>query len=484
LYVTQRRDSDRIRIFGTGVISGAIRTQDYTVPRFVEGVYTWRTGRHAISDPPVVPPRARDLRGEFGIAAPTQRGNLLDRYADRKRYTEDLLRAAFPAETATGSVSASRTSTTDSGHLFASVKVLRQPWLVKLDVDISSSSRWSGLAAATCDQAGIYNPGPYGMGFPGETTQALQPFPSNNLTRQGMANRYFASTAPDRNDASLLVTAVELLRGDIPSVLKNFQEMMAGLKSIRNFLGSDFLNITFGWTPLIQEYANVIKVGLALDRAIYGESFRRKRQWEGPSISGHGSQSAILNTSGRVYNQATLEQGTYLSGSGFGSAWTVDQTWVESEDYHWSSRYAGLAKAGRAANLFGDQAADVLKRLGLVDDPRLLWDLTPYSWLVDWFTTMGDSISNANTYAPITGKYSVDYAYLTTNRVFASKGTFVRGPASDPKSTHTVVEPHSMYSSRTRWRDRATPFGFGTQLASLNATQYGILVALGLARGR
>jgi hypothetical protein len=323
------------------------------------------------------------------------------------------------------------------------------------------------------------------MGWPGETQVGFSSFPSSDLTRQGMANRYFASTAPDRNDAGLLVTAIELLRGDIPSLLKNFQEMMAGYRTIRNFLGSDFLNITFGWTPLIQEYANLIKVGMSLDRAIYGESFRRKRQWEGPSITGRHSSDLLFSTSGSVYGQSTLAEGAVGTSSGVGSAWTQDGGWVESEDYHWSSRYAGLAKASRAANLFGDQAADVLKRLGLVDDPRLLWDLTPFSWLVDWFTTMGDSISNANTYAPISGKYTVDYAYLTTKRVFSSQSSLVKmAGVPAPQTSVNVVRGESLFTSTTRWRSRATPFGFGTQLASLNATQYGILVALGLARGR
>jgi len=123
--------------------------------------------------------------------------------------------------------------------------------------------------------------------------------------------------------------------------------------------------------------------------------------------------------------------------------------------------------------------------LGLVDDPRLLWDLTPFSWLVDWFSTMGDSIANANTYAPISGKYTVDYAYLTTQRVFSSEGHLLnlRGTQT-PQTSVNVTRGSAFTTSKTRWRSRATPFGFGTQLASLNATQYGILVALGLARSR
>jgi hypothetical protein len=333
-------------------------------------------------------------------------------------------------------------------------------------------------------EEGLLNPSPYFF-YQGEVKTGRLNVSSAN--RQGQANHYFASTAPDRNDASLAVTVVELLRGDIPTILKNFQEMMAGYRSIRNYLGSDFLNITFGWTPLIQEYANLIKVGMGLDRALYYESFRRKRQWTGPVISGHYSYDISLGAFRSVYSNGGLAKpgGVIGPSTSRAASFSQDVEWVESEDYHFTSKYTGLAKASLRANQFSDQAADVLKRLGLVDNPRLIWDLTPYSWLVDWFSTMGDSLTNAAVYAPIKGKYSIDYAYVTTQHVQHIKGTLLRRLDTDSYMRRfDVVRPTSVATSTTRWRDRATPFGFGTQLGDLNATQYAILVALGLARSR
>jgi hypothetical protein len=303
-----------------------------------------------------------------------------------------------------------------------------------------------------------------------------------------MANRYFAATAPDRNDATLGVTLIELLRGDIPSVLKNFQEMMAGYRSVKNYVGSDALNIMFGWTPLIQEYVNLIKVGMTLERVIYYETFRRKRRWEGPSTSTRADVVANFSAPLGIYGSETYpQQGTSAantgSGLGLASASSVKKT-VILENYHWSSKYTGLAKAGRRANAFSERAMDVVQRLGLVDDPTLLWDLTPYSWLVDWFTTMGESLTNAATYSPIRGKYSIDYAYLTTRYHYGVDLELVRVTPGSAKTDVTIVEPNSMYVSTTTWRDRATPFGFGTQMASLSGSQFAILVALGLAQFR
>jgi hypothetical protein len=303
-----------------------------------------------------------------------------------------------------------------------------------------------------------------------------------------MANRYFAATAPDRNVGTLAVTLIELLRGDVPSLLKNFREMMAGYRTVRNYVGSEALNITFGWTPLIQEYFNLVKVGMNLERVVYYESFRRKRQWEGPATSSRANGTVSVNNILSPYTSAYRhhEVGDVVGASSGSGLLCEHQTeTVESEDYHWSSRYTGLAKASRRAESFSDQAMDVFKRLGAIDDPTLLWDLTPYSWLVDWFTTMGDSISNANTYGPMKGKYDVDYAYLTTQRIHSVQGHIARVNSSSPYyRSYSLERPTSVAISRTRWRDRATPFGFGTQLGSLSASQFGILVALGLAQRR
>jgi len=269
--------------------------------------------------------------------------------------------------------------------------------------------------------------------------------------------------------------------------LKNFRALMDGAKTVRNYAGSEALNIMFGWTPLIQEFANVLQIGMTLERVIYYESFRRKRQWDGPTFNSEVTSTRSVNYIGSPWGASTLPLSGEVVGpaSGPGITYQEQRFTVAREDYHFSSKYTGLAKASRRANSFSDQAMDVSKRLGLVDDPELIWDLTPYSWLVDWFTTMGESMHNARTYAPVSGKYTVDYAYLTTKHLVTVDGYLLRhtGYGSDVKS-HSLTSSHSNLTCISKWRSRATPFGFGTQLGSLSAGQFAILVALGLAKTR
>lgn len=314
-----------------------------------------------------------------------------------------------------------------------------------------------------------------------------------SLARQEMHNRFFASTAPELNTASLMVTILELLRGDIPSVLKNFnrttlrmrkQLKLKGLQRAANATGSEFLNVTFGWSPIIRDAANVLLVMLTLDRMVYSETNRRKRSFDGPF------QETLVDGSGGPNWYPPLSF-TTLGGTSTmltsGQFFWTEKTLVK-EDYRYSSRYSAIAKPNSRSAGFADQAEEILRRLGLVEDPTLLWELIPWSWLVDWCTNIGNSITAAHVYSPITGKHAVDYAYVTTQLTVQREVEVQRFVKQHNNSNviteYTPLTKRGYFTSVSRTRDRATPFGFGTQLGSISSSQFAILVALGLAKSR
>jgi hypothetical protein len=180
-----------------------------------------------------------------------------------------------------------------------------------------------------------------------------------------------------------------------------------------------------------------------------------------------------------------------LSGSpadvGNPGVWSIRSKSLVMEDYRFASRYSALVKPNSKSVGFVERAEEVLRQLGLVDDPTILWELTPFSWLVDWAANIGNSISNAHLLSPISGRHAVDYAYLTTQltqSVEDEPRTFTSYAASHTIFDYRLATSKGVHTSVSRVRDRATPFGFGTQLGSLNAGQYAILIALGLARTR
>ncbi len=478
--------------FSTG---GLVTHWNWSVnlPRYVEHVYSWRTGKFNPGDPAIALPQI----GQYGIRQPSESGSLVERLADRKRYYEEVMRSAFPAELTSGALSTDKTSATDSGHLFSITKVMRFP--IETEFDYSTydpaTPSWdytrvdgrSFVAANNWLSPRVQNHS--WMTYPlevslGSLTTAVQ--------RQGTANAFFSNTAPERPTAHLLTTVVELLRGDIPSLLKNYHRALFNYQSktrALQYAGSEYLNIQFGWWPLINEYANMLKVLIGLDRMVYSESNRRQRSWDGPS-----NVTFTGDMANRPWTNAPLTGGgekfQYLTGASHYFTPVVYNTRSKSlvrEDYKFSSRYSSLVKATSASTGFVERAEEVLRQLGLVDDPTLLWELTPYSWLVDWVANIGNSISNAHTLSPISGRHSVDYAYFTTQLTSVEEDEVrsVSTPIAAWRTrNHRFIRPKGYWSTVQRVRDRATPFGFGTQLGSLSAPQFAILVALGLARSR
>ena len=480
MYTTRSRTTGLDAFSGTGQNGLNAINFAFSSPSYLEGVYSWRTGPRNIADPPGSPPIRQRNQDAWGLITPGNSKSL----AKRSRYLEDFSRMMVPAETDAGTISTDRVSTTDTGHVFGTQKVLRHPIRATADIYLASNRWYKGDIWSSFGQS--VNATPYTFGF----GNGSSPLVVSAANRQGTANRYFASTAPDRKVGSLGSTLIELVRGDIPTLLKNFQNMMAGYKNVRNYVGGEGLNIMFGWTPLIQEWANIVKVGMGLERVIYYESFRRKRQWEGPTYNSESSNNAevlsFLTTPWPTVERFTQPGDVVGPTSGFGATCRTQSFVTAREDYHLTSKYTGLAKAGRRAESFSDQAMDVAKRMGLVDDPELIWDLTPYSWLVDWFTTMGDSIANAHVYSPLSGKYTTDYAYMTTKHVVTNRRHLLGVPAFSSPGVRSlsVTSAQGELTSVSKWRARATPFGFGTQLGSLNASQFAVLVALGFAKTR
>jgi hypothetical protein len=282
------------------------------------------------------------------------------------------------------------------------------------------------------------------------------------------------------------------MRGDVPSILKNYRRALfdyqSKTRSLR-YAGSEYLNIQFGWQPLIAEYANMIRVFIGLDRMVYAESNRRKRAWDGPSTATVGAATDRVLSDNPIAG-ATGETWRTISGSpDLAHPWNLTTTTksLVREDYRFSARYSSLVKPNSRSNGFVEKAEDTLRQLGLVDDPSLVWELTPWSWLIDWAANIGNSIVNAHVYSPLSGRHSVDYAYFTTCLTEVNEEEIVsvnEYGTGWPTRSYTVVRPRSYFSTVSKNRSRATPFGFGTQLGSITTQQFAILVALGLARYR
>jgi hypothetical protein len=256
-------------------------------------------------------------------------------------------------------------------------------------------------------------------------------------------------------------------------------------------LGSDYLNVEFGWKPFISDLQDAFSALEGASSVLFGPigPVHRSRAagdvYDQRSMSGTSvipimsTQNGLLQSS-PLYRDFFKEFGSIsgstattgnMTGMGTASFRSTLKTWFEGE-------FMLLPKAGfNPANYL-----DRLRSLMSTDiTPALLWELSPWSWLVDWFLHIGDAIEAAQTatsnrivssYAYAMSEYEAVNAILLSN-IAASGSRVYEGH----KTTIT------QWTTLHRRRLRANPFGYSVNpTGSLNAGQWAILAALGFTK--
>jgi hypothetical protein len=114
--------------------------------------------------------------------------------------------------------------------------------------------------------------------------------------------------------------------------------------------------------------------------------------------------------------------------------------------------------------------------LGTRLNPEALWQLSPWSWLIDWYGTIGDTISNADRLSG--DELVIRWGYLMVHTTSDTQWSTYEGLRASGVDFPSVS---ATYRRETKRRYRASPFGFGLKTADLNPTQWAILGALGLS---
>lgn len=427
-----------------------------------EGVYSWRTGGSAKGD----------INGPFGVRMPDSRGSLLHQIQDRQRFYQELddtLRENL------GSSSSARYSRTDTGHPFASAKWQSVPVMVQAYDRVSPSQPWTpGNLFPLHAEAFAVAPSwgrDFGFGFQPKS-QYWDPYAAISLSSvKKVTQDQFASMAPQRPIASIGETVVDLIRGNVPRMVSHIARAIEREKGLHKALGSDYLAAQFGWMPIISDIRNVINVLTSIDRMTFAESTRRSRQWMSFSGSYAGRRTPLASLS---YHNGTG------GGASFSTNASADIDSLAFMDHKLSSRFVAVARPTRAANYFVDKAADAIQNLGLWT-PSLGWDLLPWSWLVDWSVALGSGLTNATYYGSQPGQYNIDYAYITTVSRLNTRVSNIK-PLAPTKYYRTEMSGGTaLASSIWKERQRASPYGLWVDLTGLSASQFAILVALGLA---
>jgi len=116
----------------------------------------------------------------------------------------------------------------------------------------------------------------------------------------------------------------------------------------------------------------------------------------------------------------------------------------------------------------------VARLFGLEFTPSLLWELTPWSWLIDWFSNAGDVFANADN--GLAENLTARYAYVMGETKYSYNVTSFHDIETSPISDSVT------YVAKHQLRQAASPFGFGLSYSTLSGRQTSILAALGESR--
>jgi hypothetical protein len=302
-----------------------------------------------------------------------------------------------------------------------------------------------------------------------------QQFPSINMA---MGTTAIANCEPTKNSFSLVRALTEVVR-DFPELPFKALGNSKSWSDVVRSLGSEHLNLAFGIVPTVKDLISlcqtVIKYGdlLAQYERDLGKPVRRSYYFpeQAPKVK---STSGLI--SGIYINNINGPQARFYWDSN--TSFTSSHTQTDTEKYWFAGAFEYyldplLANLGPA----GDFYAKASHILGLDASLTVLWELAPWSWLVDWFFNVRSFISVSEKLASDSLVLRYGYLMRTSVREYVNElsglKTFGPGIPTTCKTTYRVTE---------KQRVRATPYGFGITATEFSIQQWAILGALGLTK--
>jgi len=269
-------------------------------------------------------------------------------------------------------------------------------------------------------------------------------------------------------------------------------------------IGSEYLNVEFGWKPLIKDLMKIHDLQFKIARKINdlvknnGIPVRRRSKKVVSTdsfIVREGSLSIPFGDLSDPSIGGHSDLKDYTLCGPFGGLVTYPN-WSGQADYRLSrTTYETVWNCGTfkyyvpdiGSNQWTERAIKALYGTDLT--PSLLYSVYPWTWLTDWFINVGDIISNlsknavdnetlTNCYSMYTKTvYDVVDVSVHWDEVNADSlpgvGFFL--PAGSDTLKHTIARVNKL-------RHQSSPFGFGLKRGDFSATQLAILAALAVSR--
>jgi len=284
-----------------------------------------------------------------------------------------------------------------------------------------------------------------------------------------------ARTRPGDSVAGLSQFLLELKKDGIPSLA--YDKRRGNLNTNGGLLDTTgFLNNKFGIQPTVSDLKSLYEVSKNIDTVLQqlsrdsGKTIRRSLTLRDLNTTNTVESTTMTATSGRF---TTLNFG---SGS---------RTTSEYRDYAFVARYRyHLNRSIGTRNHFGDTSGGydlryIAELYGATPNIELLYNLTPWTWLADYFGNFGDIIHNLTDNAADNLRMTDGCVFMKWRRSQTGSATFKYRTSGTNGTKYGEVGISYELESVINRRSIPNPYNFGPALGTLSDKQKGIIAAIG-----
>lgn len=244
---------------------------------------------------------------------------------------------------------------------------------------------------------------------------------------------------------------------------------------MKRAVGEQYLNYSFGWRPFLADLEKIVDFDDNFNAAM-----RQLRRDHGRTIRRGGtiaSDTTSTTPSITMSNAQSFMDYAWSSAPGPGVSLGTKTVTESTTRRFWFS-------AGFVYSLPREDDPDSLGRLrtylkGGGISPSVVWELTPWSWLADYYTNIGAVIENWEASREL--HLAARYCYVMCSEKYTKQIVTQTARTSSNGWSHNASASVS-HGYELKARLWAGPYGLGFTSGSLNNSQIANLVALGLSR--
>lgn len=309
---------------------------------------------------------------------------------------------------------------------------------------------------------------------PGEQLWPSVPFDTStsDLGRlHALGNRAIAQSAPTRPEAQLGQFIEQLYM--LPSL--PFLRMLKGRGPGNP--GSEYLNVVFGWKPLLGDIQTLALAITDSDKLVRQMRDQMSKMYHRKVFLVDQERTTTVTPCDLQFDAPPVYEPQYRT---LGSVCpTTGPNSVQLDQKIESVYFVGLFSFyfQEMESFLGKLTAYMSLAQQLLGGELTLdqlWEVTPWSWLIDWFTDTQEFFARLSRLSE--DSLVLRYGYVM--RSLLATRTYMSPNITSFDGT-VIPTPQSSYSAYKVERVRSTPYGFGVDLTGMTPARWAILAALG-----